>query len=193
MSDPHLWWYVTRASALVAWVTMTTSALWGVLLSTRILRAVDNPAWLHEMHRWLGGTALIMTGLHLFSLMLDTWTGSRSPTCSSRWLPTTGPGRSPWASWRSTCCWPSTDPRCCAPACRGGGGKRCTTAATELWCWCPSTPDGPAPTSAPGVIGSSRSSCWSRRRWRPWCAPCSAPVGASPKRRLRNRVRCPSR
>ncbi|MEZ5152232.1 2Fe-2S iron-sulfur cluster-binding protein [Rhodococcus zopfii] len=74
MSDPHLWWYVTRASALVAWVTMTTSAVWGVLLSTRILRAVDNPVWLHEMHRWLGGTALIMTGLHLLSLVLDTWT-----------------------------------------------------------------------------------------------------------------------
>ncbi|MCK8672434.1 2Fe-2S iron-sulfur cluster-binding protein [Rhodococcus sp. HM1] len=74
MNDASLWWYVTRASALVAWVTMTISALWGVLLSTRILRAVDNPVWLHEMHRWLGGTALTMTALHLLSLMLDTWT-----------------------------------------------------------------------------------------------------------------------
>ncbi|MFZ2174156.1 MAG: 2Fe-2S iron-sulfur cluster-binding protein [Rhodococcus sp. (in: high G+C Gram-positive bacteria)] len=73
MSDLHLWWYVTRASALVAWVTLTASVLWGVLLSTRLLRTIANPAWLQDLHRWLGGTALIMTGLHMLSLVLDSW------------------------------------------------------------------------------------------------------------------------
>ena len=73
MTDPHLWWYVARASGLVAWAAMTGSVLWGVLLSTRVLRSIDNPAWLAELHRWLGGTALIMIGLHMLSLMLDSW------------------------------------------------------------------------------------------------------------------------
>lgn len=73
MTDPHLWWYIARASGLVAWVAMTGSVLWGVLLATRVLRSIDNPAWLQELHRWLGGTALIMTGLHMVSLMLDSW------------------------------------------------------------------------------------------------------------------------
>ena len=73
MIDPHLWWYVTRASGLVAWAALTGSVLWGVLLSTRVLRSIDNPAWLQDMHRWLGGTALIMTALHMLSLMLDSW------------------------------------------------------------------------------------------------------------------------
>lgn len=73
MTDPHLWWYVTRASGLVAWAAMTGSVLWGVLLATRVLRSIDNPAWLQDLHRWLGGTALIMTGLHMLSLMLDSW------------------------------------------------------------------------------------------------------------------------
>ena len=73
MTDPHLWWYVTRASTLVAWAAMTGSVLWGVLLATRVLRSIDNPAWLQDLHRWLGGTALIMTGLHMLSLMLDSW------------------------------------------------------------------------------------------------------------------------
>ena len=48
MTDPHLWWYVTRASALIAWALMTLSVLWGILLSTRVLRRADNPSWLRD-------------------------------------------------------------------------------------------------------------------------------------------------
>lgn len=73
MIDPHLWWYVTRASGLVAWAALTGSVLWGVLLASRALKAIDNAAWLQDLHRWLGGTALTMTGLHMLSLMLDSW------------------------------------------------------------------------------------------------------------------------
>ena len=42
MTDPHLWWYVTRASGLVAWAAITGSVLWGVLLATRVVRSIDN-------------------------------------------------------------------------------------------------------------------------------------------------------
>ena len=52
---------------------MSASVLWGVLLSSRVLRSIDNPVWLQALHRWLAGTALIMTGLHMLSLMLDSW------------------------------------------------------------------------------------------------------------------------
>ena len=73
MNEPHIWWYVTRASALIAWVLMTASVLWGILLSTRVMRKVDNPAWLQDLHRYLGGVMLIMVALHMVSLMLDPW------------------------------------------------------------------------------------------------------------------------
>ncbi|MCB5275351.1 Phenoxybenzoate dioxygenase subunit beta [Arthrobacter sp. SO5] len=73
MNDPHVWWYVTRASGMVAWALLTLSAIWGVLLSTRVLRKIDNPGWLHDLHRWMGGAALLMTGMHMISLMLDSW------------------------------------------------------------------------------------------------------------------------
>ena len=73
MTDPQLWWYVARASGLLAWAAVTGSVLWGVLLASRVLRSIDNPAWLQDLHRWLGGTAMIMTGLHMLSLMLDRW------------------------------------------------------------------------------------------------------------------------
>ncbi len=77
--DPHFWWYVTRASAVIAWVLMTASVLWGILLSTRILRHVDNPAWLQDLHRYLGGSAIVMVALHMVSLMLDGWLSMTVP------------------------------------------------------------------------------------------------------------------
>ncbi len=73
MNDPHIWWYVTRSSALVAWILMTLSVVWGVLLATRALRHIDNPGWLHDLHRYLSGLSILIIGLHVVSLMLDGW------------------------------------------------------------------------------------------------------------------------
>jgi ferredoxin-NADP reductase len=73
MNDPHIWWYVTRSSAILAWALMTVAVVWGVLLSTRIFRKVDNPGHLQDLHRYLGGLSLIMVGVHIVSLMLDGW------------------------------------------------------------------------------------------------------------------------
>lgn len=73
MNEPHFWWYVTRASAVLAWVLMTAAVLWGITLSTRVFRGADNPAWLQDLHRFLGGTALVLTVIHMLSLMLDPW------------------------------------------------------------------------------------------------------------------------
>jgi ferredoxin-NADP reductase/DMSO/TMAO reductase YedYZ heme-binding membrane subunit len=71
MNDPQIWWYISRASALIAWALMTLSVVWGILLSTRIMRRIDNPGWLRDLHSYLGGMTLIMVGLHMVTLMLD--------------------------------------------------------------------------------------------------------------------------
>lgn len=73
MSNPQIWWYVTRASAMIAWVALVISVIWGILLSTRIFRRFDNPVWLLDLHRWLSGIAVSMTGLHMFSLYMDSY------------------------------------------------------------------------------------------------------------------------
>jgi len=73
VNDPQLWWYVSRASAIVAWTLLTATVLWGVLLSTRVLRAADDPAWLKNLHRYLSGMAMVMTGVHVGSLLLDPY------------------------------------------------------------------------------------------------------------------------
>lgn len=73
MSDPHIWWYVTRTSAILAWILLTFSVVWGILLATRLLRRVDDAGKLRDLHRFLGGLALVMTALHVASTMLDGW------------------------------------------------------------------------------------------------------------------------
>ncbi|MFC5502933.1 2Fe-2S iron-sulfur cluster-binding protein [Lysinimonas soli] len=73
MNDPHIWWYVTRSSAILAWILMTLAVVWGVLLSTRIFRKVDNPGHLQDLHRYFGGLSLLMVVVHVVSLMLDGW------------------------------------------------------------------------------------------------------------------------
>ncbi len=69
--DPMIWNYVTRASALIAWVLLVISVTWGILLSTRILKPNDNPGWLLDLHRWVSGLAMAFTALHVWSLLYD--------------------------------------------------------------------------------------------------------------------------
>ena len=72
-ADPKLWWYVARASGLVAWWLVAASVLWGLLLSTRLLKRRPAPAWLLDLHRFLGGTAVVFTAVHLLGLVADSY------------------------------------------------------------------------------------------------------------------------
>ncbi|MHB1089850.1 MAG: ferric reductase-like transmembrane domain-containing protein [Ilumatobacteraceae bacterium] len=73
MINPVFWWYLTRASGIVAWVLLTSSTLWGILLSTRLLKPYDRPAWLLDLHRWLGSLTILVVSLHLASLVADSY------------------------------------------------------------------------------------------------------------------------
>jgi len=72
-SEPAVWWYVTRSSAIVGWILLTLSVLWGILLKTRILRGADNPEWLKVVHRFISGLAMLMVLTHMVSLYLDSY------------------------------------------------------------------------------------------------------------------------
>jgi len=66
-------WYVARAAGLVSWALLAAATLWGLALSTRALGKRPRPNWLLDMHRWLGGTALAFTGVHVLALLLDQY------------------------------------------------------------------------------------------------------------------------
>ena len=73
MSGPF-WWYVTRASGVVAWLLLTASVLWGIVLSTKAFPEHRRPAWLLDLHRWLGGLTLGFVAIHLVALVADSYT-----------------------------------------------------------------------------------------------------------------------
>ena len=70
----HVFWYVTRASGIIAWVLLTASVLWGVLMAGKVLGRRPGPKWMLDLHRFLGGAAVVLVGLHLGSLLLDSYT-----------------------------------------------------------------------------------------------------------------------
>ena len=69
----HLFWYLARATGIVSWALLSLSVLWGVVLSTRLLGRRATPAWLLDLHRFLGGTAVVFVALHLVGLVGDSY------------------------------------------------------------------------------------------------------------------------
>ena len=70
----QFWWFVTRASGIVAWLMLTASVIWGVVLSTKAFPERRRPAWLLDLHRWLGGLAMTFLAIHLSALVADNYT-----------------------------------------------------------------------------------------------------------------------
>ena len=72
--NPQVWWYVARASGIIAWLLLTASVIWGILLSTDAFPTHRRPAWLLDLHRWLGGLTVAFVGAHLAALVADNYT-----------------------------------------------------------------------------------------------------------------------
>jgi methionine sulfoxide reductase heme-binding subunit len=73
LASSKLAWYVARSSGLIAWATVTTSMLWGLALSTRLVRRKGAPAWLLDLHRFLGTLSLVFTGVHIAGIVADNF------------------------------------------------------------------------------------------------------------------------
>jgi hypothetical protein len=66
-------WYVARAAGIVSWALLAAATLWGLALSTHALGRRPRSNWLLDLHRWLGGTALAFTGVHVLALLADQY------------------------------------------------------------------------------------------------------------------------
>lgn len=73
IADTQLWWYTARSSGVVAWIMLTAGVIFGLALSTRAFGKRPRPNWLLDLHRFLGGAAVVFTGFHLLSLLLDSF------------------------------------------------------------------------------------------------------------------------
>ncbi|MEI7548196.1 MAG: ferric reductase-like transmembrane domain-containing protein [Actinomycetota bacterium] len=71
--NEHSWWYLSRASGIVAWVVLAVTCLWGILLITRMLKPADRPAWLLDLHRYLGVLSILTVAAHMAALVGDNY------------------------------------------------------------------------------------------------------------------------
>lgn len=88
--SPELWWYTARAGGIVALGLTAAAVVWGLLLSTRVLQGRPSPRWLLDLHRFMGGAAVLFTGIHVAALVADT-------TVSFRWTDVLIPFASSWS------------------------------------------------------------------------------------------------
>ena len=70
--DPRIWWYLTRASGVTAWVFATASVVTGLLLSSRRVER-RRPNWQLDLHRHESTLAIGALALHLGALVADSF------------------------------------------------------------------------------------------------------------------------
>jgi len=71
--NEQIWWYLARATGIVAWGLLSISVITGLLVSTRLAKRHPTPAWLLDLHRFLAGAAVVFTGLHFVGLVADDY------------------------------------------------------------------------------------------------------------------------
>lgn len=70
--NPQIWWYLTRASGIVAWLLLTATVLAGILTPAK-LSDRQRPAWALDLHRWLAGLTIGFLAIHLAALVADSY------------------------------------------------------------------------------------------------------------------------
>lgn len=66
--DSLVWWYVARASGLIAWALLAASVIGGLLLGTQLARGRTR-RWTQGVHEFLGPLAVVFTVIHLASVL----------------------------------------------------------------------------------------------------------------------------
>jgi predicted ferric reductase len=69
----QLYWYLARSGGVAAWAMLAFSVLWGLVLSTKAFGSKPRPNWVLDLHRFVGGAAVVFTGIHVVSLVLDSY------------------------------------------------------------------------------------------------------------------------
>jgi predicted ferric reductase len=79
---------------MVAWFVTGLACMWGILLITRMLKPADRPAWLLDLHRWLGILSVAVTAVHLL-----TWKASGDADFPVHWKDLFVPLAHEWQAW----------------------------------------------------------------------------------------------
>ncbi|MFN2134968.1 MAG: ferric reductase-like transmembrane domain-containing protein [Candidatus Promineifilaceae bacterium] len=86
-------WHLSRAAGTVAYLLLAGSTIWGLLLSSKIVKEAVPAALSLAMHNVLSWLALAFAGLHAVVLLLDNYYEYRLPHLV---IPFIGPYRPGW-------------------------------------------------------------------------------------------------
>jgi len=86
-------WYLTRSSGTVAYLTLTLSTVWGLLLSTKLVKEWIPATMTLTMHNTLGWTAIGLSIFHAAALLFDSY---YTYTVADLLVPFTGPYAPLW-------------------------------------------------------------------------------------------------
>jgi len=70
-----MWWFISRATGIVATVLAVAALVFGFFFSSRNTGVRRRPAWWLDLHNWLGGLTLVFTVIHIATIYLDRNSG----------------------------------------------------------------------------------------------------------------------
>ena len=71
LTSVQIWWYVTRAAGIVAYILLWLSTAWGLAVSSKIFDPLLHRAYTYDFHQFLSLLALGFLFLHIAVLTLD--------------------------------------------------------------------------------------------------------------------------
>ncbi|MCP3991095.1 MAG: hypothetical protein GY724_18615 [Actinomycetia bacterium] len=71
--NEQVWWFVARSSGIAAWVLVTLSVCWGLMLSTKAAAKATQPSQILDLHRFFGGLSVAFTAIHILGLVMDSY------------------------------------------------------------------------------------------------------------------------
>jgi sulfoxide reductase heme-binding subunit YedZ len=71
--NPHFYWYMARASGMVAFGLLALATGLGIMVTSRLGDGALGRRWVFEVHKFASLLALAFVGLHLAVLLPDPW------------------------------------------------------------------------------------------------------------------------
>ena len=86
-------WYFSRSAGTVAYLLLAGSTIWGLLLSSKIIKETVPAALALAMHNILSWLAIVLTGFHALALLFDNY---YTYTLADLTFPFIGPYKPGW-------------------------------------------------------------------------------------------------
>lgn len=100
--NPQLWWFVTRSTGIITWALATASVLWGLAVTSKPLGKKPSPAWMLDLHRFLGALTVLFLAGHVGALVADNYTNWTAADLAVPYATAWKPGAVAWgivAAW----------------------------------------------------------------------------------------------